>query len=90
MMALSRRRPLIYAPSQTGMTDLAPVTRSASSRDCQSRRDHRRTPRVSPDGTRVVLEHAADSLWLQDLSRDAAHAAHRGSPPRPRIPDLGA
>lgn len=28
-------------------------------------------PRVSPDGTRVVLSHAADSLWVHDLSRDA-------------------
>ena len=28
-------------------------------------------PRVSPDGTRVVLAQGADSLWLHDLSRDA-------------------
>ena len=28
-------------------------------------------PRVSPDGTRVVLAQGADALWLHDFSRDA-------------------
>ena len=84
MMALSNNGTLVYAPSQTGLTNLVRVTRSGVvTRLSESARPWSH-PRVSPDGTRVVLEHAADSLWLQDLSRDARTPLTAG-----RLPGLG-
>ena len=84
MMALSNNGTLVYAPSQTGLTNLVRVTRSGVvTRLSESARPWSH-PRVAPDGTRVVLEHAAESLWLQDLSRDARTPLTPG-----RLPGLG-
>ena len=84
MMALSTNGTLVYAPALTGLTNLVHVTRSGVvTRLSESARPWSH-PRVSPDGTRVVLEHAADSLWLQDLSRDARTPLTPG-----RLPGVG-
>ncbi len=70
-MALSENGTLVYAPAQTGLVKLVRVLRDGSSQPLTDTAQPYVQPRVSPDGTRVVVEHASDSLWLHDLSRDA-------------------
>ncbi len=71
LMALSANGTLVYAPAQTGLANLVRVARDGTEQRLTEAARPYTHPRVSPDGTRVVLEHAADSLWLHDLSRDA-------------------
>jgi dipeptidyl aminopeptidase/acylaminoacyl peptidase len=71
LMALSDTGTLVYAPAQTGLAHLVRVARDGTERRITDAARPYSHPRVSPEGTRVVVEHAADSLWLQDLSRDA-------------------
>ena len=71
LISLAANGTLVYAPAETGLVSLVRVTRSgAVQRLSQTPRPYAQ-PRVSPDGTRVVVAHAADSLWVHDLSRDA-------------------
>ncbi len=71
LISLAANGTLVYAPAETGLVSLVRVTRSgAVQRLTQTPRPYAQ-PRVSPDGTRAVVAHAADSLWVHDLSRDA-------------------
>jgi hypothetical protein len=84
LMALSANGTLVYVPSQTGLANLVRVTRDGTEQRLTETPRPYTHPRVSPDGTRVVLEHAADSLWLHDLSRDARTPLTPG-----RLPGMG-
>jgi serine/threonine-protein kinase len=84
LMALSANGTLVYAPAQTGLANLVRVARDGAEQRLSEVPRPYTHPRVSPDGTRVVLEHAADSLWLHDLSRDARTPLTPG-----RLPGMG-
>jgi serine/threonine protein kinase/dipeptidyl aminopeptidase/acylaminoacyl peptidase len=71
VLALSASGSLVYAPAQTGLTRLVRVSRDGTFQPLMDAAGSFSHPRVSPEGSRVVLEHAADSLWVQDLTRDA-------------------
>ena len=71
LIALAANGTLVYAPAQTGLVNLVRVTRDGGTERLSTTPRPYSQPRVSPDGTRVVLAQGADSLWLHDLSRDA-------------------
>ena len=71
LMALSTTGTLVYAPAETGLVTLVHVSRDGAVRRLAETPRPYTQPRVSPDGNRVVVEQAGDSLWVHDLSRDA-------------------
>jgi Tol biopolymer transport system component len=81
LLALSKNGTLVYAPAQTGLTRLVRVSRDGTSQPLMDAAGSFSHPRVSPDGDRVVLELGADSLWVQDLTRDARSPLTSGQLP---------
>jgi Tol biopolymer transport system component len=71
MVSLADNGMLVYAPASTGLSNLIRLTPGGAAVPLSETPRAFAQPRVSPDGTRLVVSLGAESLWVHDLSRDA-------------------
>ena len=71
LVSLADNGMLVYAPASTGLSNLVRVTPGGAGVPLSETPRAFAQPRVSPDGSRLVVSVGAESLWVHDLSRDA-------------------
>ena len=71
LVSLADNGMLVYAPASTGLSNLIRLTPGGAAVPLSETPRAFAQPRVSPDGTRLVVSLGAESLWVHDLSRDA-------------------
>jgi Tol biopolymer transport system component len=68
LAAMSNAGMLAYAPGETGTSRLVWVSRQGLEQSITDAPKHYQSPRLAPDGRRVVLQIGGD-LWINDLAR---------------------